>query len=547
MKGTSQQQTDQDAMKARAAKYPVAIHTDNGGNVTKPSEFAGVDDGMFADPVNYKYPIDDAHVVAAWAYISKDENQAKGGYSDAEWKWMKARVAERMTAAGHTMAQGIINRPLRLQTMSQDQIKAKIVEISKQIDAKQALAYPEANQEVRAELDMLWVQKRGYEDALATLAEEEALASSQQGAQQGVMPVKLRLFAESIKLEGNRVSGVALHPKRLWHPEEGQAHLFLKEELTKSAPSLGGKPFGVDHIRLLPKPNIVEKAWYDEKENGVAFEGTVDDQVRKKIKEGGFRGLSIELDWFRDGVMTERIGGAVAPRNFDFTSVHLMSQFPPADKETYVKVWEGLVLPVVPAPFDVQIDQLRQAFEERVRYLEGQFSALTRTDMFSSIPQAQAAPAIIIFKEAETRIGGELTQLKATVDRLKTLKEAYVTEKLAKDAAIAENAKNLSVKEREFDIALGKIAEKLGVQGPKESEVLVETRKKLVEAEGSCVDLEKQMKQGIDDAKRKFLSLHKAMVESIPPSHVWKCWTFGPKMMISQQMRALGIAPEDNQ
>ena len=364
---------------------------------------------------------------------------------------------------------------------------------------------------------------------------------------QDVLPVKLRLFAESFKFEGNRVSGIALHPKRLWHPEEGQAHLFLKEELKKSAPSLGGKPFGIDNLRLLPKPNIVEKAWYDEQENGVAFEGTVDEQVGKKIKEGAFRGLSIELDWFKDGVMTERIGGAVAPRNFDFTSVHLMSQFPPADKETYVKVWEGLVLPVVPAPFDVQIDLLRQTFEERVRYLEGQFSALTRADMFSSIPQAQAAPAIIIFKEAEARIGGELTQLKTTVDQLKTLKEAYVTDKLARDAVIAEKEKRLRAQESEFDVALGKIAEKLGAQGPKESEVLVAVRKKLVEEEARGADFEKQMKQGISEAKQKYLGLHKAVFESIPPSHIWKCWSFGPKMMISQQMRALGIAPDDKQ
>jgi small-conductance mechanosensitive channel len=224
-----------------------------------------------------------------------------------------------------------------------------------------------------------------------------------------------------------------------------------------------------------------------------------------------------------------------------------MSQFPPADKETFVKLWEGILLPVVPPPFDVQIDQLRQAFEERVRYLEGQFSALTRADMFSSIPQAQAAPAIIIFKEAETKIGGELTQLKATVGQLKTLKEAYVTEKLARDAAIAEKEKHLTAKEGEFDVALGKIAEKLGAQGPKETQVLVEVRKKLVEAEAKGADLEKQMKQGVGEAKQKYLKLHKAITESIPPSHIWKCWTFGPKMMISQQMRTLGIAPDDRQ
>jgi hypothetical protein len=359
------------------------------------------------------------------------------------------------------------------------------------------------------------------------------------------LPVKLHLFAESLKLEGNTVTGVALHPKKLWHPQEGEFHLFLKEELKKSAPSLGGKPFGVDHLRLLPKPNIMEKGWFDEQENGVAFKGTVDNREAQNIREGKYKGLSVELNWFRDGVILEKIEGAMAPRNFDFTSAHFMSQFPPADKDTYVKLWEGLVLPIVPAPFDVQIDQLRQRFEERVRYLEGQFNALTRADVFSSIPQAQAAPAIIIFKEAEMKIGGELTQLKATVEQLKTLKEAYVTEKLVRDAAVLEKEKHLSAKESEFDVALGKVAEKLGGQGPKETEVIVAMRKKLAEAEARGVDFEKEMKQGVREAKQRYVALHKGITESIPPSHIWKCWTFGPKMMISQQMRVLGIAPDD--
>lgn len=358
---------------------------------------------------------------------------------------------------------------------------------------------------------------------------------------EGVLPIKLHLFAEAFQFDGKKVSGVAIHPKRLWHPEEGQTHVFLKEELKKAAASLGGKPFGVDHLRLLPKPNFVEKAWWDEQQSGVAFEGTVDDEVARKIKEGAFKGLSIELDWFRPGVMMEKLNGGIAPRNFDFTSVHFMSRFPPADKETYVKLWEGIVLPVVPLPLDVQIDQLRQLFEERIRYLEGQVSSLTRSDPWT---QAQA-PAIIIFKEAETKIVGEIAQLKSTVDQLKTLKEAYVTEKVARENALAEKEKNLTAKESEFDTALGKLAERLNTPAPRESEVLVETRKKLVAAEAKAADSEKQMREGVSEWKQKYAVLHKGIMESIPPTHVWKCWTFGPKQLIAEQMRILGIGPND--
>jgi len=356
-----------------------------------------------------------------------------------------------------------------------------------------------------------------------------------------ILPLKLHLFAEAIRFDGKKVSGVAIHPKKLWHPEEGESHLFLKEELKKSAQTLGGKPFGIDHLRLLPKPNFVERAWYDEQENGVAFEGTVDNEIAQKIKEGAFKGLSIELNWFKDGVIMEKVGGAIAPRNFDFTSVHFMSRFPPADKETFVKLWEGITLPIVPAPFDVQIDQLRQMFEERIRYLEGQISALTRSD-----PWTQAsAPAIIIFKEAETKIIGEIAQLKNTVEQLKALKEAYVTEKLARDTAVAEKERSLTTKEGEFNVALKKLAEKLNASGPTESEAIVGMRRKVVEAEAKAADFEKQMRQGVDEWKGKYLALHKAIMESIPPPHVWKCWTFGPKQLIAEQMRILGIGPND--
>ncbi len=45
----------------------------------------------FADPVNNKYPIDNAdHVRAAWRYINKDENAAK--YDSDEVETIKGRI-----------------------------------------------------------------------------------------------------------------------------------------------------------------------------------------------------------------------------------------------------------------------------------------------------------------------------------------------------------------------------------------------------------------------------------------------------------------------
>jgi len=90
------------AQEARSKKYGIGIK--EGGNVTKPGEFASIPDDEFADPVNYAYPIDADHVMAAWAYISKPENQSAGGYTTEEWSKMQAKVKAAMEKHGHTVA-----------------------------------------------------------------------------------------------------------------------------------------------------------------------------------------------------------------------------------------------------------------------------------------------------------------------------------------------------------------------------------------------------------------------------------------------------------
>jgi len=83
---------------ARASKYGITIK--EGGNVTKPGEFSNIPDDEFADPVNYRYPIDAAHVQAAWAYISQPDNKEAGGYSSEEWGKMQEKVKAAMKKHG---------------------------------------------------------------------------------------------------------------------------------------------------------------------------------------------------------------------------------------------------------------------------------------------------------------------------------------------------------------------------------------------------------------------------------------------------------------
>ncbi len=182
---------------------------------------------------------------------------------------------------------------------------------------------------------------------------------------------KLHLFSESIKLEGRKVSGVCIHPKRIFHPEDDLTHVYLKEELKKAAPTLAGKPFGIDHMYVLPPPNIITRSWYDPTEDGVAYEGTVDDEIAKEITDKEFKGVSIELSWLRPGGKVEFMNG-VAPRNFELTSVHLLRRFPPGDREAYIKFWNAITEQLVGAGSPPTID-------DRVKALESNFKELRTT------------------------------------------------------------------------------------------------------------------------------------------------------------------------
>jgi hypothetical protein len=63
------------AQQARSKKYKIAVH--DGGNVSKPSQYASLDDSEFADPVNYAYPIDETHIHAALSYWGKPDDRSK--------------------------------------------------------------------------------------------------------------------------------------------------------------------------------------------------------------------------------------------------------------------------------------------------------------------------------------------------------------------------------------------------------------------------------------------------------------------------------------
>jgi hypothetical protein len=92
--------TDKELQAERSSKYGIAIK--EGGNVTKPTEYSSIPDKEFADPVNYRYPIDASHVVAAWAYWNQPKNQTQ--YSAEEQKKITSEIKAAMKEHGHAVA-----------------------------------------------------------------------------------------------------------------------------------------------------------------------------------------------------------------------------------------------------------------------------------------------------------------------------------------------------------------------------------------------------------------------------------------------------------
>jgi hypothetical protein len=250
---------------------------------------------------------------------------------------------------------------------------------------------------------------------------------------------KLHLFSESVGVSGNKVSGVCIHPKRIFHPEEGLEHVYLKEELEKAAQTLIGKPFGIDHLQVLPPPNMITNSWYDSAENGVAYEGTVDDEVAEKIRNKEFKGVSIELNWLRPGGKVEYMNG-VAPRSFELTSVHLLRKFPPGDKDAYIKFWNAVVEQLVVSPaqtLDQKVAALIERFESFTDWVNERLAKVEGTIAGFAMKPALAEPT-------EKAVEAEKTKLEPI--EIVALRKDLVNSQ----AALGEAEKRIKVEKQRF-------------------------------------------------------------------------------------------------
>ncbi len=96
LKAKEQSDEDVQAQKDRSRKYGIGIKQD--GNVTKPSEYSDIAEDQFGDPVNFKYPVNAAHVQAALSYFNQQDNRS--GYTHEEQVKVLTKIVQAALAAG---------------------------------------------------------------------------------------------------------------------------------------------------------------------------------------------------------------------------------------------------------------------------------------------------------------------------------------------------------------------------------------------------------------------------------------------------------------
>jgi hypothetical protein len=282
-------------------------------------------------------------------------------------------------------------------------------------------------------------------------------------------------------------------------------HVYLKEELEKAAPTLTGKPFGIDHLHILPPPNVITNSWYDSNENGVAYEGVVDDEIAQKIANKEFKGVSIELNWLRPGGKVEFLNG-VAPRNFELTSVHLLRKFPPGDQDAYIRFWNAIMEQLVGVGPARAIDDRVSALESGLREMRTALEVINgKIDMLSKgLTSSQASSG-----------GSEVS--KNQVATIQSPEETAVKNKLTEtECKLSEAGKKPQQASEHADI--------------------VTLRKDLVEAQAKLADTEKKVRH----EKDRFVRFHEAVQGTLPDRATELRWLgTGPKLFTEKVKRAL--------
>jgi len=128
---------------ARSKKYHIHVRPD--GHLTKPSEYSDCPDDEFADPVNYRYPLNTPErVMAAYKYFSKPSNRAF--YSPEEQKIIERRIKAKLP-------KDIQKNAFRGGDMANEDVIKLSEELAKYKD--EVLKLTEENKAIKAEVEKL--------------------------------------------------------------------------------------------------------------------------------------------------------------------------------------------------------------------------------------------------------------------------------------------------------------------------------------------------------------------------------------------------------
>ncbi|MEW6171144.1 MAG: ChaB family protein, partial [Candidatus Omnitrophota bacterium] len=184
----------------RSKKYKIGIK--EGGNLTKPGQYADVSDDEFADPVNYRYPLDtETHARNAKVRFASADNREAGGYTKEEQQVVWERITRAEIKFGIEVT---YNADEPLDKALPEELKKKMKGYEKKTETIQQIKPHRLDETLRFKVDILneVVDKKGE------MVEVKAKIDVVQKA--GVINENNRIYPiEVLKPEVNRLNEIA--------------------------------------------------------------------------------------------------------------------------------------------------------------------------------------------------------------------------------------------------------------------------------------------------------------------------------------------------
>jgi len=229
----------------------------------------------------------------------------------------------------------------------------------------------------------------------------------------------------------NLVEGEAIHPCKTVHPEEWpHERVFLREQLSKAAPTLIGKPFNIDHGRLIPGSSVLVSYW-NEAADAVRYLGVLpDSEMLAKLKEGEKK---VSVEFRADNY--EQLDG-IAPVGITFEGLAMLENYEPGDPNTSIKLWEAIIKKEQTSALSLQAHTVEQRvtrleefsnwLQERINIIDTKLETLIRLAEGKPKTEPPTAPPLKpVLAEAVVSPGEPMVSVKDLEANLPSLQEEH--------------------------------------------------------------------------------------------------------------------------